>query len=343
MTRPTPPVRRLDPTAAHRPDLTDVSPDEQAALDRTWDLLDRAPSGTSSADTDAAWNALAGRLALPCDTAVQPAPARRSIPSTRRRRARWPVALGVPAVALLAVLALVWPRPVTHVAPFGAQHTVTLPDGSTVHLNSGAQVTHTRGFDRLPFLAAPTRTVQLRGEAFFDVVDAATADGRPFVVETFNARVEVVGTQFNVRAWPTEANAQTTVTVEEGVVNVAPTSPDPEAAPSDGIRLTVGDEAMVGRGSAVVQTEAASVEQATAWRRAGLAFRGVPLTAVASELERRYATVLRLDTNVATETPLFYYQPAPGSLTAVLDDLGRARGFQYRATSDGYHLFAATD
>ena len=202
------------------------------------------------------------------------------------------MALGVPAVALLAALALVWPRPITHVAPFGAQHTVTLPDGSTVHLNSGAQVTHTRGFDRLPFLAAPTRTVRLRGEAFFDVADAATADGRPFVVETFSARVEVVGTQFNVRAWPTEANAQTTVSVEEGIVSVAPTSPAPDATSSDGIRLTVGDEAVVGRGSAVVQTEVASVEQATAWRRAGLAFRGVPLPAVAERGHGNAAVLL---------------------------------------------------
>ncbi|MEM6782811.1 MAG: FecR domain-containing protein [Bacteroidota bacterium] len=340
MTRPTPPVRRLDPTAAHRPRLTDVPPDERAALERTWDLLDTAAA--THAETDAAWTALASRLALP-STPAPPALDRRPVRAARHRRARWPVALGVPAVALLAVLAFAWPRPVTHTAPVGTQQTVALPDGSTVHLNSGAQVTHTRGFDRLPFIAAPTRTVELVGEAYFDVAGAESAGGRPFVVETFNARVEVVGTQFNVRAWPSEADAQTTVTVKEGIVDVAARDTDHAAADratSDGIRLTVGDEAVVGGAAPVLQSEAASVEQATVWRRDGLAFRGVPLTAVVSELERRYATVLRLDPSVAATTPLFYYQPTPGSLTAVLDDLGRARGFQYRATSTGYHLFA---
>ncbi|MEM8599370.1 MAG: FecR domain-containing protein [Bacteroidota bacterium] len=339
MTRPTPPVRRLDP-AAHCPDLADVSPDEQATLERTWDLLDTASASPSATDTDAAWSALARRLALP--TAPASAPARRPVRASRRRRARWPATLALPVVALLAVLALAWPRSVTYTAPPGSQQTVTLPDGSTVHLNSGAQVTHTRGFDRLPFVAAPTRTVRLRGEAFFDVAKAAQAGNRPFVVETFNARIAVVGTQFNVRAWPTETDAQTTVTVEEGIVEVAPYAPS-SLGGSNGVRLTVGDEAVVDQAHAIVQTDAASVEHATAWRRDGLAFRGVPLTTVVSELERRYAVVLRLDPGVPAATPLFYYQPAPGSLTTVLDDLGRARGFQYRATSNGYHLFAATD
>lgn len=339
MTRPTPPVRRLDPTAAHRPHLTDVPPDERAALERTWDLLDAAnATNAAPVETDAAWAALVGRLSLP-PVLGAPASDRRPVRSARRRRARWPVVLGIPAVALLAVLALVWPRTVTHTAAFGAQQTVALPDGSTVQLNSGAQITHMHGFGRLPFIAAPTRTVQLVGEAFFDVADAESAGGRPFVVETFNARVQVVGTQFNVRAWPSEADAQTTVTVEEGVVDVA--ARDADLATGGSIRLNVGDEAVVGDASPVLQSEATSVEQATVWRRDGLAFRGVPLTTVVSELERRYATVLRLDPTVAATTPLFYYQPTPGSLTAVLDDLGRARGFQYRATSTGYHLFAA--
>ena len=40
--------------------------------------------------------------------------------------------------------------------------------------------------------------VRLTGEAYFDVVE----EDAPFVVETFNAEVRVLGTRFNVRAWP---------------------------------------------------------------------------------------------------------------------------------------------
>ncbi len=75
-------------------------------------------------------------------------------------------------------------------APAGQRVDITLQDGTTVCLNSGAKLEYPVRFGKL-------RRVKLSGEAMFDVErDAA----RPFVVETFACDVEVLGTKFDVTA-----------------------------------------------------------------------------------------------------------------------------------------------
>lgn len=75
-------------------------------------------------------------------------------------------------------------------APAGQRVDITLQDGTTVCLNSGARLEY-------PVRFGKTRRVKLSGEAMFDV-DRDTA--HPFVVETFACDVEVLGTKFNVAA-----------------------------------------------------------------------------------------------------------------------------------------------
>ena len=68
---------------------------------------------------------------------------------------------------------------------------LTLQDGTDVWLNSGAEIEYPSLF------AGDVRQVRLSGEALFDVSRDAR---RPFIVETFACRVEVLGTWFNVNA-----------------------------------------------------------------------------------------------------------------------------------------------
>ena len=76
-------------------------------------------------------------------------------------------------------------------APEGQRVNLKLQDGTEVWLNSGAELEYPSLF------AGDTRRVRLAGEAFFDVSHDAS---KPFVVETFACRVEVLGTRFNVNA-----------------------------------------------------------------------------------------------------------------------------------------------
>jgi ferric-dicitrate binding protein FerR (iron transport regulator) len=80
----------------------------------------------------------------------------------------------------------------TH-TPVGKQLKITLTDGSTVWLNANSTLHYPAHFD------GKTRTVQLEGEAFFDIAQAAA---QPFIVHTEKISTIVLGTSFNINAWP---------------------------------------------------------------------------------------------------------------------------------------------
>ena len=81
---------------------------------------------------------------------------------------------------------------------------ITLPDGTTVKLNANTRIEYPQHF------SAGTREVRLSGEAFFEVTKDTL---HPFRIETINAAVEVLGTSFNVSAYPgaerVEVNVET--------------------------------------------------------------------------------------------------------------------------------------
>jgi ferric-dicitrate binding protein FerR (iron transport regulator) len=74
----------------------------------------------------------------------------------------------------------------------GQRATLTLPDGTSVEMNSGSTLEYPAIFAR------GERRVRINGEAMFDVVSDS---GKPFYVETFAYDVKVQGTRFNVEAY----------------------------------------------------------------------------------------------------------------------------------------------
>ncbi len=90
-----------------------------------------------------------------------------------------------------------------------------LPDGSTVNLNKGAQISHSEKFTK-------NRHVRLKGEAEFEV----TPDREhPFVVEAGKTRIEAIGTRFYVNN--DYKNKSVTVILIEGKIAVY-SSEEPE-------------------------------------------------------------------------------------------------------------------
>ncbi len=93
--------------------------------------------------------------------------------------------------------------------PMGRKSVIRLPDGSTVNLNAGSELTFPTEFtDSL-------RIVELSGEAFFDV---AKDDSKPFVVLSGELQTRVLGTQFNVAAY--KDDQQIDIALVEGKVKV---------------------------------------------------------------------------------------------------------------------------
>ncbi len=77
----------------------------------------------------------------------------------------------------------------------GSKSRLELPDGTTVWLNAGSTIEYEESFGKT------SRSIKLTGEAYFDVVHNSKL---PFLIHTAALDVKVLGTVFNVRAYPEE-------------------------------------------------------------------------------------------------------------------------------------------
>jgi len=230
-----------------------------------------------------------------------------SIGAAQRSRTR------IVAAALAATLALAvigwfttdaWLHPSRITTAIGEQRSVTLSDGSVVHLNTDSEV-------RIDLEEHERRVTLERGEARFTVAKDKT---RPFLVMTRQATVRAVGTVFNVQA----SSDRTAVTVIEGRVAFRSRAErdNPEAAramealPSISTTLLIPHspvravrELELGAGQEATATEAGellpnvgpSVERALAWSERRLVFRDELLTDVIAEFNRYHERPIRIE------------------------------------------------
>jgi transmembrane sensor len=84
----------------------------------------------------------------------------------------------------------------------GSKSMVKLPDGSVVWLNAGSKITYSKEFGK------DTREVTLIGEGFFDVTKNKE---KPFIIHTSSINIKVLGTAFNVKAYPEDKQTETSL------------------------------------------------------------------------------------------------------------------------------------
>ena len=153
--------------------------------------------------------------------------------------------------------------------PFGMLSTITLPDGSKVVLNAGTTITYPSAF------VAKNREVEIKGEAFFEVTHDA---GHPFIVKADRISIEVLGTQFNVKAY--EEDDWIEVSLSEGKVEVQ--SEDKK----NRIFLTPGEQACYDKHNHSLTTRNVDITHYTSWRNGAYYFRALPLKEITKQLER---------------------------------------------------------
>jgi transmembrane sensor len=234
--------------------------------------------------------ALAPDLIRGLDAAkAEPAPVSAPIRSTLRRPAgrraslpQWAwAAAGLAAAACFALVmfpVLAPPAPAQdYQTAKGQTRTVALADGTHIALNSDTRISVR--------LEAHTRHVEmLRGEAAFDVAHDAS---RPFLIAAADRRIRVLGTEFNVL----HSQGLVRVTVRRGIVGVSPAS---AAEDTRGVLLKVGDQFEHRTGEQVSAVHKVDPEVAFAWRRGDLIYRDQPLSEVVGDLNRYFATPVRV-------------------------------------------------
>ncbi len=153
--------------------------------------------------------------------------------------------------------------------PMGARINFTLPDGTYGWLNSGSSLSYS-----LPF--NDNRKVNLKGEGWFNVAHDTI---HPFEIEAGKSKVEVLGTVFNLYAYPEEDFIE--LALEEGKVKFTPTENS-----TKGFEIKPNEKLLLEDGKIKIsETEAYKFG---AWREGNLVFRGDAMVDVAKRIERWY-------------------------------------------------------
>ena len=159
---------------------------------------------------------------------------------------------------------------------------VTLPDGTLVSLNSDTQLSYPKRFGNY------TREVTIEGEAFFEVKPNKK---KPFIIHVGNAQIKVLGTSFNVNAYPSAKLME--VIVKTGKVQVINKSN--KTKQSNELILNQGEKGtLVFSSNALLRTTNEN-PNFLAWKTHNLIFRATSLGEVISNLEKVYKVNIRLD------------------------------------------------
>lgn len=151
--------------------------------------------------------------------------------------------------------------------PRGGEYQIILSDGTQVTLNADSKLTYPRTFN------GDQRIVELQGEAYFEV---AKEKETSFIVKTKNEAVRVLGTHFNVNAYPEDTYSY--VSLIEGRVEVS-------TAMSSNV-LSPGQQAVTTDNNMTVQQ--INIDEAIAWKNGEFMFNNENLESVMHKLSRWY-------------------------------------------------------
>lgn len=159
-------------------------------------------------------------------------------------------------------------------AAYGEQKRLLLPDSSEIWLNAGSTITYPETF------AEDKRLVTLDGEAYFIVSKDAT---KPFIVETSQLSIKVLGTKFNVRAYADDERISTTLTSGKVEVNVRSQLP----------RILQPNERLTyDKSTSHIDISTVESIDTDSWIKGRLVFTNATAEEIFRALERRYNTTI---------------------------------------------------
>jgi len=155
----------------------------------------------------------------------------------------------------------------TMATPRGGQYHLTLADGTNVWLNSASSIKYPTDF------TGNERKVELTGEAYFEVAHNAA---KPFRIVSNGQMVEVLGTHFNINAYPDENEIKTTLLQGSVKIKVADKS----------YLLKPGEQSTLRNGNVNVAT--ADINEAIGWKNGIFYFNDAGIESVMRQLSRWY-------------------------------------------------------
>ncbi|WP_418502278.1 FecR family protein [Flagellimonas sp.] len=204
--------------------------------------------------------------------------------------------------------------------PYGKKFDIVLTDGTKVFLNSGSSLRYPTNFN-----GADHRRVHLSGEAYFEVAHDA---GKPFLVNSQELQVEVLGTQFNVSNY-SEDNV-TEVVLVEGSVDLSSISRQ-NGPQSGNVLLKPGFKGAFDKVEGTITTEAVDVSRYTSWINGKEIFVDAPFENIIKKLERQYNVVIvNKNTKISKERFTATIETERETIEQVMSFFNRVYEIEYR-------------
>ncbi len=205
-----------------------------------------------------------------------------------------------------------------------------LPDGSVVTLNSDSKLDFPKQF------ASNVREVTIIGEAFFEVKPNPE---KPFVINAGNTQVKVLGTSFNVSAYPDAETVDVIVTT--GKVQVTRKSDDLLAEKSE-VFLTPGEKGTLFIQRNFLEKSVNTDPNYLAWKTNDIIFNETPLSEVVRCLEKVYHINIELaEPELANEVLTAHFDKKP--ISFVLNVVRLTFNLELTEENENYTLMSRTN
>lgn len=204
------------------------------------------------------------------------------------------------------------------VTPVGSRTVIQLSDGSEVFLNHGSKLKYPQKF------TGKTREVDLSGEGFFKV---AHNPEKPFQVKTGKVKINALGTQFNVMAYPDDKVIATTLV--KGKVIVEQTTREGSFV-SIG-KMVPGQHLVYNVENGFTKTSKGKIEKYISWKDGKTIFDNESITQVAERLSRMFNVEIKVANDIKDYTYTVTFVDEP--LFQILDLMKIATPVKYRTLS----------
>lgn len=209
----------------------------------------------------------------------------------------------------------------TLTVPYGKRMNIVLSDGTMAHLNAGTSIKYP-----VQFIKGKDRQVFITGEAYLDV---AKDTEHPFIVNANSLNIRVLGTHFNVSAYPEDENIE--VVLVEGSVSLYSDSDGHH--PEKNILLEPGFKGSFDRTQNSIHKNEVDTNIYTSWIDGKMIFRNMTFENILKKLERNYNVVF-INHNTHLAKKVFNANFGKEPIERVLQELKTNYGIKYTINKD---------
>lgn len=210
----------------------------------------------------------------------------------------------------------------TITTPRGGQYKIILSDGTRVWLNAASSLSYPASLSS----GVTVRQVRMSGEAYFEVKEDKA---HPFIVSAGEQELQVLGTRFNVSAYPDERSIKTTLL--EGAVRISAFLYQDGCGAGPGrSEVVLRPNQQSTRTKNSLQITEVDTEVAVAWKNDEFNFQNEPLESIMLEISRWYNVDVVYEDQKLAQKQVGAIMSRSGKLSEVLSVLEMSENVHFK-------------